>query len=260
MSGEVKLNNGQKLMVEDGFPAELFLSAEERKARWKGMRTALTSGMNFGTPAKADDPQTAAFKAEIEAKAKAEAKAARKAKREKKRDDDRIKERRRQALEHLAGQEESMKLGHPPTPEEIEAIPAGSKQKEAPMAAAKKTDTKTTARKAPPQGTQRRPAAKKTAQASKAAAAKAARTPASDARRTRYDWTAAADAAKNGKIPPALNLEAECHAPYRDKFADLQKMANSKDVAGLKKAKIPSYNSTTKALGRWRDLALQALS
>jgi hypothetical protein len=69
-----ELTPAQQMMVDDGMPANFFLSPEERQAAWKGVRCKPTAEMKFGKPAKKDeDPGTAAVRKQV-----AEAEAAKK--------------------------------------------------------------------------------------------------------------------------------------------------------------------------------------
>jgi hypothetical protein len=78
--------------------------------------------------------------------------------------------------------------------------------------------------------------------------------------RRQYPWADAAEKAKAGTVPPPLDFTAACNAPYRARLAEMEKMAKAKDLAGLKAFEIPDYNSIVKAMRRWRDLAVMALS
>lgn len=58
-----ELTPGQRMMVEDGFPAELILTDEERRAAWKGRK--LTKPRDLKAPPKDEDPATRALRKEI---------------------------------------------------------------------------------------------------------------------------------------------------------------------------------------------------
>lgn len=57
------LSKGQQMMVDDGFPPELLLTQEQRKADWKGVR--LTKPMDLKAKPKQEDPATTALRKEI---------------------------------------------------------------------------------------------------------------------------------------------------------------------------------------------------
>lgn len=58
-----ELTPGQRMMVEDGLPAELILTDEERRAAWKGRK--LTKPRDLKAPPKDEDPATRALRKEI---------------------------------------------------------------------------------------------------------------------------------------------------------------------------------------------------
>lgn len=58
-----ELTPGQRLMVEDGLPAELILSPAERKAAWVGIN--LTKPRDLKAPPKNEDPATRALRKEM---------------------------------------------------------------------------------------------------------------------------------------------------------------------------------------------------
>ena len=67
-----------------------------------------------------------------------------------------------------------------------------------------------------------------------------------------------ADAAA-GKIPAAPDFRAETHKYYRKGLAAAIKAVLAEDVALLKAMNIPDYNSSARAIGRYRSLAVTAL-
>jgi hypothetical protein len=79
--------------------------------------------------------------------------------------------------------------------------------------------------------------------------------------RTRFDWKGAEEAAKRGKLPPKLDFSADTHARFREKLHEVEALAAKKDIAGLRKAKWPGFESSSpKAIHRWRDICIAALS
>lgn len=66
--------------------------------------------------------------------------------------------------------------------------------------------------------------------------------------------------AQAGKVPPAPDFSAPTHAPYVKKLEELQTMIARRDLAGLKKFKINPTSTSPKALARYRDLAVIALT
>jgi len=72
-------------------------------------------------------------------------------------------------------------------------------------------------------------------------------------------WRAAEEAAARGEIPPAPDLSAPTHAPYRRKFERLVELAKAGDAAGLRAVAINPISTSPKALARWRDLAVRAI-
>jgi len=70
---------------------------------------------------------------------------------------------------------------------------------------------------------------------------------------------AAEEAAARGEIPPAPDLSAPTHAPYRRKFERLVELAKAGDAAGLRAVAMNPISTTPKAMARWRDLAVRAI-
>jgi hypothetical protein len=110
----------------------------------------------------------------------------------------------------------------------------------------------------------KRTATKKTAKAKtpakaepkKSVAAAAAKEPTATAStattRHRYDWKGAAEAAKQGKLPPEPDFSAETHRSYRPKLANVTALAKAGDVKGLLKLNCPTYDSSALAMARYR--------
>ena len=98
----------------------------------------------------------------------------------------------------------------------------------------------------------------------KAVAAVAAKEPTKGAvapakARHRYDWKGAAEAAKQGKLPPEPDFSAETHRSYRPKLATVTTLAKAGDVKGLLKLNCPTYDSSAIAVARYRDNCVAAL-
>ncbi len=68
-----------------------------------------------------------------------------------------------------------------------------------------------------------------------------------------------ADAA-TGKLPPAPDFTAETHKRFRPALDEIKALIEDKDIAGLNAVKINPVSSSPKALARYRDLAVIALS
>lgn len=67
-------------------------------------------------------------------------------------------------------------------------------------------------------------------------------------------------AAMAGEIPAAPDFSAPTHASHRKIHAQIVAMVETGDVAGLKAWEHKHYSSSQKALARYRDLAVMALS
>ncbi len=63
-----------------------------------------------------------------------------------------------------------------------------------------------------------------------------------------------------GKLPAAPDFSADTHKRFRPLLAELVALAKKRDVAGLKKYKINPISSSPKAMARYRDLCVMALS
>lgn len=126
-----------------------------------------------------------------------------------------------------------------------------------PAAPAKEPTVKTKTKAAKPAA---KKAAKKAATSTRRQKAPSRASAARPEGRRQYPWKDAEASAKAGKMPPALDFAAECHAPYRTKLAELEQLAKAKDIKGLKAVEIPTYNASCKSMDRWRNLAVTALS
>lgn len=65
--------------------------------------------------------------------------------------------------------------------------------------------------------------------------------------------------AKAGKLPPPPDFSAATHARYRDKLAQLVKLADAGDAKGLNAFEINPVSTSPKALDRYRNLCATAL-
>lgn len=71
---------------------------------------------------------------------------------------------------------------------------------------------------------------------------------------------AAVEAAARGELPVAPDFTANTHKPYRAKLAALVAMVEAGDVAGLKAVTINPTSTSPRALAKYRDLAVIALT
>lgn len=78
------------------------------------------------------------------------------------------------------------------------------------------------------------------------------------ARRIRHADVLAA--AQRGVVPDAPDFSFAAHKPYLKDHARLVAMVANRDVAGLRAYPAKEYNSIVRALGRYRDTALVALT
>jgi hypothetical protein len=62
-----------------------------------------------------------------------------------------------------------------------------------------------------------------------------------------------------GKLPPVPDFTANTHKPYRAKLAALVDLVKAGDIKGLKAVHIPTYQTSVKAMDRYRNLAVIAL-
>jgi hypothetical protein len=67
-------------------------------------------------------------------------------------------------------------------------------------------------------------------------------------------------AAREGKLPATPDFSAATHERYRPKLAEVVKLAKAGDLKGLKAFKIKTYSTSPKAIARYRDLAILAVS
>lgn len=128
----------------------------------------------------------------------------------------------------------------------------------APVTPAEIEATKTK-RKRNRKGGARKPAATPKAKAKTPRAAKAAKAP-KPGTRARYNWVAAADAAKKGKMPPLPDFSADTHKNYRPKLEKVQELAKAGDIKALKALECPTYDSSAIAVARYRDNCVTALT
>ncbi|MFO0271536.1 MAG: hypothetical protein ACK53W_13495 [Gemmatimonadota bacterium] len=67
-------------------------------------------------------------------------------------------------------------------------------------------------------------------------------------------------AASAGVLPAAPDFSAETHKRWRGKLAAVVAMVEAGDVDGLRALEIPTYSTSPKAIARYRDLAVAALT
>lgn len=65
--------------------------------------------------------------------------------------------------------------------------------------------------------------------------------------------------AEAGKLPPVPNFTAETHAPFRNRLKALVELVKAKDVRGLQAVEIKPYQTSRKAMFKYRNLAVIAL-
>jgi len=106
-----------------------------------------------------------------------------------------------------------------------------------------------------------KPAAKKSkaAKSAKAKPAKSAKPAKAAAKKLGMRAQIEADAMA-GKLPSPPDFSAETHARFRPKLAELVKLAKAGNVAGLKKFDIKPISSSPKAMDRYRNLCVMALT
>lgn len=78
--------------------------------------------------------------------------------------------------------------------------------------------------------------------------------------RSRYDWTAAEEAAAKGKMPKAPDFSAPTHERFRPLLAEVVKAAVDGNAEALRKIKVNPVSSSPKAVDRFRKLCLKALT
>ena len=65
--------------------------------------------------------------------------------------------------------------------------------------------------------------------------------------------------AEAGKLPPVPNFSAETHRPFRKRLDELVALVKAKDIKGLQAVEIKPYQTSRKAMFRYRNLAVTAL-
>lgn len=70
---------------------------------------------------------------------------------------------------------------------------------------------------------------------------------------------AALEAAERGELPTPPDFSADTHKRFRDPLAEIVKMVEASDVAGLEANTVQPLSSSRVALCRYRDLAIVAL-
>jgi hypothetical protein len=66
--------------------------------------------------------------------------------------------------------------------------------------------------------------------------------------------------AETGKLPPVPDFSSATHERFRPKLAELVALVKDKDIPGLKKFPINPISTSPKALDRYRNLAVVALT
>lgn len=95
----------------------------------------------------------------------------------------------------------------------------------------------------------------------KKTATKAPASPTDDeTRKYRGAWRERYDMAKAGKLPTPPDFTAETHRSYRKKLDSLIKLADDRDLDGLKGFPIKVYCSSTRPLDQYRNLCVMALT
>lgn len=97
--------------------------------------------------------------------------------------------------------------------------------------------------------------AKKTAAPKVEKAAKAPKEPKALGKRAQAD----ADA-KAGKIPTAPDFSAETHKAHRKRLAEVVALVEAKNLKGLRALKLERHTSSRKAIARYHELAVWALT
>lgn len=83
---------------------------------------------------------------------------------------------------------------------------------------------------------------------------------ASASERARYDWKGAEAKAANGLLPSKPDFSAPTHARFFPIMEKISKACSDKDAKALKAIEIIPASSTPKAMARYRDLCVKALS
>ena len=68
------------------------------------------------------------------------------------------------------------------------------------------------------------------------------------------------DQAQTGALPPAPDFSKPTHARFRAKLAQIVALAESGDIAGLQAFEINPVSSSPKAMARYRDLCVIAIT
>lgn len=242
---EFRASKAQQMMIDEGLPAAAIIPQEARAEAWRGKKLKPTTAMRFAQPGKEQDPGTAKLLAEREAAERAKAKAKRAADKEARI----IKARQKAALK-----------GTPPATETEKTMTKTQARAIATEAAKTHPITKVAAG-SKAKATSKKKAAKAPAKkkASKKSAAANARKPA-DGDRARYDWKAAEEKALGGKVPSAPDFSAPTHARFLPILKAIKEAVAAEDLKALKAIKINAISSTPKAMARYRDICVSALS
>jgi hypothetical protein len=81
----------------------------------------------------------------------------------------------------------------------------------------------------------------------------------SAASKNRYDWRAAEEAAKQGKLPAAPDFSAPTHKYYRPLLAEAEKLVKARDLKGLQGMRFTRDTGSPAAVKHYRDIAIMAL-
>ena len=76
----------------------------------------------------------------------------------------------------------------------------------------------------------------------------------------RYDWKGAEERAARGTVPRAPDFSAPTHHRHRNTFSLIKQAVKAKDAAALKKIRINPVASTSKAMHRYRNICVTALT
>ncbi|OJF90681.1 hypothetical protein [Pararhizobium antarcticum] len=68
------------------------------------------------------------------------------------------------------------------------------------------------------------------------------------------------DQAQSGALPPAPDFSKPTHARFRAKLAQIVALAEAGDIAGLQAFEINPISSSPKAMARYRDLCIIAIT
>ena len=68
------------------------------------------------------------------------------------------------------------------------------------------------------------------------------------------------DQARTGVLPPAPDFSKQTHARFRAKLAQIVALAEASDIAGLQAFEINPVSSSPKAMARFRDLCVIAIT